>query len=105
MKSTVNVPLILLVAYSSYFIYLIHFGIAITLPISLVFIFLVLLYGLTQILIHFKKPDHNIILQKQIDDLNATFTLKAEKLDSRISSLDIGNNMKAMANIKGPRHG
>lgn len=101
-----NFPFILLSAYSIYFIYLIQAGIAITIPLALVFFGLVLLYAYFLYMDHIKKPEPHKELEKKWAEYDAEVEKKLEmfrerynnelgKLESKITKVDISSKMSA----------
>lgn len=84
--SNLNIPLVLLLAYSSYFIYLIQIGIGISFPIALIFISLVLLYGYKIFMDHIKKPEPHALLEKEWKIYQEKITAEIKKLDNKITA-------------------
>lgn len=76
--SSINLPFLLLLSYSTYFIYLVQIGTAISIPLSLVFVFLVLLYCFNLYMIHIKKPEPHKLLEEKWASYNEEVEKKLE---------------------------
>ncbi len=85
------IPPILLLIYSGYLVYLIQTGVIITLPIALIFGFLVILYGYQNYMEHIKKPDAHAELEKKWEEYDAEVEKKLEVLRSGITKANMKN--------------
>jgi len=95
--SKLNVPLLLLLGYSSYFIYIIN-GALVNLPAALVFVFVVLLYAFQIYMDHIKKPEPHKELEKRWQEHVKDFDDKFEKLNLKIISVNNATQMKSTVN-------